>query len=193
MSTKKNIAIFASGRGSNAVKIYAHGRDHSLFNVGLIISNRRNPPIFDFAKEHGIPHIRMSKEDLQSNKGVLDTLNSYNIDMIVLAGFMLLIPEYLINAYPNKMINIHPALLPKYGGKGMYGSHVHQAVFEAKEDYSGITIHMVNKHYDEGHIILQVKCDVSNMSSPEQVASTVLTLEHRFYPLVVASMVNKLG
>ena len=180
-----NIAIFASGGGSNAEAIINHLKDHPYLSVCLIVSNRKNAGILDRAKKHGIETLLINRESFYETKDLTAKLNAYQIDLIVLAGFLWLIPEYLVQAFPNKIINIHPALLPKYGGKGMYGHHVHQAVFDNKEKESGPTVHYVNEHYDEGNIILQARCPLAPTDQPEDIARKVLSLEHQVYPVAV--------
>ena len=180
-----NIAIFASGGGSNAEAIIGHLKSHSKLSVNLIVSNRKDAGVLKRANRHGIDTFVFNREEFRENKNITAKLTSSKIDLIVLAGFLWLIPKYLIEAFPNKIINIHPALLPKYGGKGMYGHHVHQAVFDNKEKESGMTIHYVNQHYDEGNIILQARCQLFPNDQPEDIARKVLSLEHQFYPVAV--------
>ncbi len=187
----KRIAIFASGTGSNARCIHQYGTEHGAYEVVAILSNRKNAKVLDYAAEHGIEHIYFKRSQLQDPDFLLPYLEQLEVDLIVLAGFLLLIPEYLIEAYPARLINIHPALLPKYGGKGMYGIHVHTAVKEANEKESGITIHYVDQHYDEGRYIFQSKVKLSEEDTPEDIARRVLALEHHFFPRVVAGLVRK--
>ena len=170
-----NIAIFASGGGSNAEAIIQHLKDHSNLSVKLIVSNRKDAGVLSRANQHGIDTFVFNRQEFRENKNITTKLASSKIDLIVLAGFLWLIPKYLIEAFPNKVINIHPALLPKYGGKGMYGHHVHQAVFDNKEKESGLTIHYVNQHYDEGNIILQARCRLVSTDQPEDIARKVLS------------------
>lgn len=180
-----NIAIFASGGGSNAEAIIRHLKDHANLSVQLIVSNRKNAGVLDRAANHGIPTLIINREGFYEKKDLTAKLATHKIDLIVLAGFLWLIPKYLIKDFPNRVINIHPALLPKYGGKGMYGHHVHQAVFDNKEKESGLTIHYVNEHYDEGNIILQARCPLLPTDQPEDIARKVLSLEHQMYPVAV--------
>src|SRR5699024_3611548 len=149
---KNNIAVFASGAGSNTRKIISYFANRDSANITLIICNKSEAGVLQIADEKGIPSIVIKRKELVNSDYVLSVLKDYQIDWIILAGFLLKIPEYLVTAFPNHIINIHPALLPKYGGKGMYGAHVHKAVIEAKEKESGITIHFVNKEYDKGTI-----------------------------------------
>ncbi len=187
----KNIIIFASGSGSNAETIINHFKNSNFAKVSAVFTNKINAGVIDRAKNHEIPFEVFSKDDFQDEK-FLDTLNKYNPDLIVLAGFLLKVPEYLVKSFPNKIINIHPALLPNYGGKGMYGMNVHKAVFENKEKFSGMTIHYVNEHYDEGNIIFQDNINIEDCQTPEEVALKVLSLEHKNYPVVVEEEIVRL-
>ena len=161
----KNIAIFASGTGSNATKIVEHFSNHPTVKVALIISNKAKAKVLEMAKSNGIPTLLIKRTSFYQTEDLLTDLAIHQIDFIALAGFLWLIPPYLVKAFPNKMVNIHPALLPKYGGKGMYGQHVHQAVRENNESESGITLHFVNEAYDEGNIIFQAACPVTTTDS----------------------------
>ena len=156
----------------------------------MIFSNNKNAYVIQRAINHNIKHHIFSRTDFYETQNTLKILQNEKIDFIVLAGFLWLIPEYLINAYPNKIINIHPALLPKYGGKGMYGMHVHEAVVANKEKESGITIHFVNKEYDTGNVIFQAKCVVSPNDSAEDVAKKVHALEYEHFPAIIDQVVN---
>ena len=183
------IAIFASGRGSNAVKIHQYSLSDPQFQTVLVITNKRRAGVLNYAKEHNLDSHIINRESFYNTTEILNVLAQANVDLLVLAGFLWLIPEYLIQAYPNKIINIHPALLPKYGGKGMYGSHIHEAVYRSGDSHSGITIHYVNEAYDEGAIILQTRTGIQGLE-PESIASKVLTLEHHFYPRIVAGLAS---
>jgi len=185
---QKKIALFASGSGSNAENIVNYFKDNSDFEFPLIISNKKDAFIHERAKKMQIPSYTFPKEDFLTGEKILELLNNQKIDCIVLAGFLLKIPECLINAFPNKIINIHPALLPKFGGKGMYGSHVHEAVAEAGEKESGITIHYVNNNYDEGNIIFQAKCPVFATDTPNMIAEKVHLLEYEHFPKVIENI-----
>lgn len=180
-----NLAIFASGGGSNAEAIIGYLKGHSELSVGLIVSNRQDAGVLNRAANHGIETLVIDRKEFYENKKITARLADAQIDLIVLAGFLWLIPKYLIEYFPNRVINIHPALLPKYGGKGMYGHHVHQAVFDNKEKESGITIHYVNENYDEGNVILQAHCPLLPTDQPEDIARKVLSLEHQVYPVAV--------
>ena len=154
-------------------------------------SNRTDAFVLERARRHNLPTYTFTNKQLQESRDVLQKLQDEAIDFIVLAGFLRLIPGYLIDAYPNRVVNIHPALLPKWGGKGMWGHHVHEAVVQAKELESGITIHYVNGQYDEGGIIFQASCPLLPEDSPEAVAAKVLALEHAHYPKVVEQVIRK--
>ena len=186
-----NIAIFASGNGSNAEKIIEHFQNHSKIKIALVLSNKKEAFVLQRAEKHNIPTFTFTLSELNHTNNVIEKLNEYKIGFIVLAGFMVKIPNLLIKAYSGRIINIHPALLPKYGGKGMYGAHVHQAVINAKEQESGITIHYVNEHYDEGQIIFQAKCKISPNDTPESLAQKIHELEHTYYPQITEKVILK--
>ena len=179
------IAIFASGSGSNAENIVHYFSGSSEFQFPLIISNQTNAYIHKRAETLKIPSFTFTKEQFFDAKPVLELLTEYNIDAIVLAGFLLKIPTLLIQHFQDKIINIHPALLPKFGGKGMYGIKVHQAVKEAGEPETGITIHYVNENYDDGNILFQARCPISADDTAEMIAAKVHLLEHEYYPQII--------
>ena len=183
------IAIFASGSGSNAENIIRYFSDNKSVKVVLVLSNQSRSGVLIRAQLHNIPTFIFTKDDLNERTKVHDVLKDYNASMIVLAGFLLKIPLYMIEAYPNSILNIHPALLPKYGGKGMYGMNVHRAVVENNEQKSGITIHYVNENYDEGAIIFQATCDIDEHDLPEDVKTKVQALELRHFPSVIESII----
>jgi phosphoribosylglycinamide formyltransferase-1 len=185
-----NIAIFASGSGSNAENIIQYFSGKNNVHFPIILSNKENAGIHERAKRLGVPTCCFTSKELNETDKVLNLLKQYQIDFIVLAGFLLKIPANLLNHYPNKIINIHPALLPKYGGKGMYGSHVHEAVIAAKEKESGITIHYINELYDDGQLIFQAKCDVLPTDTPETLAIKIHRLEHKNFPLVIEKLIS---
>ncbi len=188
----KNIAILASGAGSNAQKILEHFSDRMDIAVRLIVSNKQEAGVLNIAKVASIDTFVVTRDSFYSSTDLLIELNKRNIDFIVLAGFLWLIPTYLIQHYPDRIINIHPALLPKYGGKGMYGHFVHEAVHLAKDSHSGITIHYVNEKYDEGSIVFQEKCEILPSDQPEDIAKKVQVLEHLYYPTVIDQLVSSL-
>ena len=181
-----NIAIFVSGSGTNCENIIRYFQDSKRARVSLVVSNKIDAYALVRAHNHGVPTEVWTKDRFSDAAATIELLSSYKIDFIVLAGFLLKVPDYLIVAYPQKIINIHPALLPAYGGKGMYGDHVHRAVLEAREQVSGITIHLVNERYDEGRHLLQATCPVLEGDSPETLASRIHELEHRFFPTTIA-------
>lgn len=188
----KKIAIFASGTGSNALKIIEHFAGIADAQIAFIISNNPAAPVLDIAKNHHISSIIINRTGFYKTEDILERLLGERIDFIVLAGFMWLVPAYLVAAFPGRIINIHPALLPKFGGKGMYGMNVHEAVYAAKETETGITIHYVNEHYDEGSIIFQAKCSLEPTDTPDLIALKIRTLEHQNFPLVVEKLVEEL-
>jgi phosphoribosylglycinamide formyltransferase-1 len=188
----KNIAILASGAGSNAQKILEHFSDRMDIAVRLIVSNKQEAGVLNIAKVASIDTFIVTRDSFYATTDLLVELDKRNIDFIVLAGFLWLIPPYLIQHYPDRIINIHPALLPKYGGKGMYGHFVHEAVHLAKETHSGITIHYVNEKYDEGSIVFQERCEILPSDQPEDIARKVQVLEHSYYPTVIDQLVSSL-
>ncbi|NOY96266.1 MAG: phosphoribosylglycinamide formyltransferase [Chlorobi bacterium] len=179
----KKIAIFASGSGTNAQNIIEYFKDKGKAEIDSLFSNNKNAYVLERARKLGIPTFILERESLMNTDEVVTLLKSRGVDLIVLAGFLWLIPENLIENFT--IINIHPALLPKYGGKGMYGMKVHNAIVENKETESGITIHFVNSRYDEGAIIFQAKCAVTPSDKPEDVAKKVHQLEYQHFPKVI--------
>jgi phosphoribosylglycinamide formyltransferase 1 len=191
MISKKRIAIFASGGGSNAESIVTYFIDNKHVKVTYFLTNNAEAGVIKRGKQMGIPTLVFSKKNFIESTEIIDFLKSQKIDLVVLAGFLWLIPEAFIKAFQNRIINIHPALLPKYGGKGMWGHHVHEAVVANKEKESGISIHLVNENYDEGEILFQAKCPVLSSDTAEQVASNVLKLEHEHFARVVGEYLNE--
>ena len=187
---KKNIAIFASGSGTNAENIIRYLQENDFIRVALVLSNRSDAYVLERANRLKVPSKVFLKDDWISGEQILALLREYNIDFIVLAGFLVRVPDVLLHAYPDKIINIHPALLPKFGGKGMYGDRVHEAVVTAGEKESGITIHYINEHYDEGNTIFQAKCPVLPEDSPADVAKKVHSLEYEYYPQVIEKLLS---
>lgn len=187
----KNIAVFASGSGTNAEKIFEKFAQHPKGRVKLLLTNNPKAGVIGRAARFNVPVQVFDKSILYGTDDVLKWLQKAEIDFIVLAGFLLKIPENIISAYQNNIINIHPALLPAYGGKGMYGIHVHRAVLEAGDQLTGITIHLVNEKYDAGKIILQVNCPINPTDTPEDVAAKVQKLEHQYYPEVIEELLAK--
>jgi phosphoribosylglycinamide formyltransferase-1 len=184
-STTKRLIIFASGGGSNAEAIINYFSENDLAEVVLIVTNKKEAGVLQRADKHNIPTLVINKKALGRKEYLLPALAAYKPDLLILAGFLLLIPAHLVEAYPEAILNIHPALLPKYGGKGMYGHHVHQAVFDNNEKASGPTIHLVNTQYDEGQILFQTEVALDPMDTPDIIAQKVLALEHRHYPQVI--------
>ncbi len=181
----KRVAIFASGAGSNALKFLEYFDTIDEVEITLVVSNNPKAGVLHYAEVHGVSTLVMDRDYFCDTTSILEVLKSEQVDLIVLAGFLWLIPAYLIQAYPAAIVNIHPALLPSYGGKGMYGMNVHKAVKRAQETVSGITIHYVNEKYDEGKHIFQAKCIIDISDTPEMIASKVLQLEHEHYSQVV--------
>lgn len=182
---KFRIAILASGNGSNAEAIIKHFKDHAFIEVGLVLSNKPTAFVLERAEKLGIKTKIFTRGQFLETREVLRWLLENNITHIVLAGFLWLIPDYLIKVYTDKIINIHPALLPKFGGKGMYGMKVHEAVKVSLEHETGITIHLVNEKYDDGKILFQGKCNVEDHYTPEKIAACVQGLEYKHYPKVI--------
>lgn len=186
----KNVAIFASGSGTNAENIARYFSKSETVKVAVVLSNNKNVGVHDRVNKLGIPSFVFSRDEFVEGTPILAKLAEYQIDLIVLAGFMNKISDTLLNAYPGKIINIHPALLPKHGGKGMYGMHVHEAVVAAGEKESGITIHYINENYDEGDIIFQATCEVLPADTAEEVATKVHALEYAHYPHVIEDLLK---
>jgi phosphoribosylglycinamide formyltransferase 1 len=184
----KRIAIFASGSGSNAQKIIEHFLNHPAIKVSLIVCNVPTAGVIQRAATYNVPVLLINKDEFLKGNGYIPDLKDAQIDFIVLAGFLWKVPEALIEAFRNKIVNIHPALLPKFGGKGMYGLKVHQAVIDAGEKESGITIHYVDEHYDHGDSILQAKCRVYDNDTAETLASRIHQLEHEHYPKTIEKL-----
>lgn len=186
----KNVAIFASGSGTNAENIARYFSKSETVKVAVVLSNNKNVGVHARVNKLGIPSFVFSRDEFVEGTPVLAKLAEYQTDLIVLAGFMNKISVPLLNAYPGKIINIHPALLPKHGGKGMYGMHVHEAVVAAGEKESGITIHYINENYDEGDIIFQATCEVLPADTAEEVATKVHALEYAHYPHVIEDLLK---
>lgn len=189
----KNLAIFASGSGTNAQNLIEYFSNSNTAKVKIIICNNPNAYVITRGNNLGIETIVLPKNELisESPTTLINTLQHHKISHILLAGYLLKIPAFLINLYPDKIINIHPALLPKFGGKGMYGHHVHQAVVDSKEKESGITIHLVDEKYDNGSILFQAKCKVLPTDTPDDVAAKIHLLEQENFPKVVDDYLKK--
>ena len=189
---KKRIAIFASGSGSNAQKIMEHFKRHADAEVVLILTNNPQAYVLQRADNFEIPSHIFNRHEFYDTDDVISLLKNLQVDIIVLAGFLWLVPQSLLSAFPNKIINLHPALLPKFGGKGMYGDNVHKAVLEAGEDESGITIHFVNAQFDEGEIIHQSRFKIEPGDNLEMVKFKGQQLEHQHFPKVIESLLKKM-
>jgi phosphoribosylglycinamide formyltransferase-1 len=186
----KKIVVFASGSGSNAENIIRHFKETKIAKVVSVFTNNPNAKVIERAKNHQIPVEIFSKNELLQ-RNVLQKIQEIDPDLIVLAGFLLKFPENIIELYPHKIINIHPALLPDYGGKGMYGMHIHRAIVNNKEKETGISIHYVNEHYDEGGIIFQKNVALTEEDTPETVAEKIHELEQQFFPEVIEKLLSE--
>jgi phosphoribosylglycinamide formyltransferase 1 len=184
-----NIAIFASGSGTNAENIIRFFRTHQEIRVSLVLCNKPDAGVIERAKNLEIELVIFNRKDLYESHLILKKLEKHQITHIVLAGFLWLIPKSLLDAYPEAIINIHPALLPDYGGKGMYGSRVHEAVIANRDQESGITIHYVNEKYDDGNIIFQARCRIDEGETPESLAAKIHRLEYAHYPRVIEEVI----
>lgn len=187
----KYIAILASGSGTNAENISRYFADSASIRVAVVLSNNQKAGVHERVGRLGIPSFVFTSEEFAEGTLILKKLIEYKVELVVLAGFMNRISEVLLDAYPDKMINIHPSLLPKYGGKSMYGMHVHEAVVVAGEKETGITIHYLNDQYDKGGVIFQASCPVVASDTPEEVAARVHELEYTFYPQVIENLLNQ--
>lgn len=188
----KRIAILASGSGSNAENIANYFKSMPDIEISIILSNKKDAFVLERANKLNISNQSFSRNDFYETNTIVDLLKSKQIDLVVLAGFLWLVPNSLIQAFQNKIINIHPALLPNYGGKGMYGMNVHHAVINNNEKESGITIHLVNEKYDDGETILQAKCQITENDSAEDLANKIHELEYKYFPRAIESYLNKL-
>jgi len=187
----KRIAIFASGSGSNAENIAQYFRLNDQVEISIIVSNKTNAFVHQRAKKLGIPSLTITRNMFYKTDQLINILQCLEIDLIVLAGFLWLVPEQLISSFPSQIINVHPALLPKYGGKGMYGQHVHEAVKANGDKETGITIHYVNPKYDEGQIIHQSKCTLTLTDTVEDITKKIHALEFEYFPKVIESLLLK--
>ena len=183
------IAVFVSGGGTNLQRIAEYFANNPKVEIANVICNNPEAYAIERARNLNIPCKIINRAEFKSEEFSKELLDQ-NIDLIVLAGFLWLVPQHLIDAFPNKIINIHPALLPNYGGKGFYGEHVHEAVVAAKEEYSGITIHYVNEHYDSGDIIFQAKVELDEGETPDSLAAKIHVLEYRHYPEVIEGLIR---
>jgi len=189
---KKNIAIFASGEGSNAFAISQYFAGRRDVTIKILLSNKSNVAVHAKMQSMNIPSVTFSREQWQQADEVLELLRANDIDLIVLAGFLCIIPDAIIDAYQGRIINIHPSLLPRHGGPGMWGHHVHKAVIDAGDTQSGITIHHVMTEVDGGEIIFQASCQVMHDDTPDTLAARIHALEHAHYPVVIESLLSQL-
>jgi phosphoribosylglycinamide formyltransferase-1 len=185
------IAIFASGSGTNAQNIIEYFGNKKTAEVSYVLSNKKDAYVLKRAQNYNIPVHTFERYEFYETDRILNFLKEKGIDWIILAGFLWLIPENIVDSFTNRIINIHPALLPKFGGKGMYGLNVHKAVLDNKEKETGITIHYVNKKYDEGNIIFQTKCRVDESDTPESLAQKVHKLEYKYYPEIIEKLIKE--
>ncbi len=181
----KNIAIFASGNGTNAERIISYFKESELAQVDVVLTNKIDAGVIERAHSLFVDVHVFARDDFYNSNKILDIIAKYNIDLIVLAGFLWLVPENILDKYENSIVNIHPALLPAYGGKGMYGARVHEAVIAAGDDKSGITIHKVNKLYDDGQIIFQAEVKIDSNETPDSLAGKIHLLEYEHFPEVI--------
>ena len=188
----KNIAIFASGNGTNAERIMDYFSANDTVNIRLILTNNPEAGVIARAQKFDVPCLVFTRNEFYHSDKIDKILEENDIDLIVLAGFLWLIPTSIVQTFPGRIINIHPALLPKYGGKGMFGHYVHEAVIANKETQSGITIHYVNEHYDEGNILFQAICEVKKDDTPNSLASRIHKLEYAYFPVVIEKLVGEL-
>ena len=192
LNLKKRIAIFASGSGSNAQKIMEYFKKHNDVEVAIILTNNPEAYVLQRADNFEIPSHIFDKHEFYKTDDVVNLLKNLQVDIIVLAGFLWLIPQNLLKSFPNKIINIHPALLPKHGGKGMYGDKVHQSILDSAEEESGITIHFVNEHFDEGEVIHQSRFRIEGSDDLEMIKFKGQQLEHLHYPRVIEQLLKKM-
>ena len=191
MKTCPRLAVFASGSGSNAQRLAEYFAGSGIAEVSVIYCNNPDAFVLERARLLGIPAVLIKRDSFYNDISVLDDLKSREIDWVILAGFLWLVPDYILKAFPKRIINIHPALLPAYGGKGMYGMKVHQSVIAARESESGITIHYVNEKYDEGDIVFQAKCPIEKDDTPEMLAAKIHELEFEHFPRLIEKLIIK--
>ena len=187
------LAIFASGSGTNAEQLIRYFSKSETIKVVVVLSNNLKAGVHLRSEKLNIPTFSFTREAFSAGKSILETLQTFQVDYIILAGFLNKIPELLLDAYPNRILNIHPSLLPKFGGKGMYGHHVHEAVLSAGEAHTGITIHTIDAHYDEGSILFQADCPVFPTDSADTLAARVHELEYQHYPRVIEAWIRNSG
>lgn len=190
MNKMKRIAVFASGNGTNCENIIRYFSTSVCARVAVVITNNCKAKVIERAEKLDTPVVVMPRADINNESKITKVMHEYEIDFIVLAGFMLFVPDFLIEAYKNRIVNIHPSLLPKYGGKGMYGIHVHEAVKNNNEKESGITIHLVNNEYDKGEIVAQFSTAIDSNDTVDEIASKVHSLEYEYYPKVIENLLK---
>ena len=186
-----NVAIFVSGSGTNCENIINYFKGSEAVNIALVLSNRDDAYALVRAKKLNVPTLVMPRDNFKMYNDLMPAMQHYRIDFIVLAGFLLMVPEFLIKAYPQKIVNIHPALLPKYGGKGMYGHYIHEAVKAAGESETGITIHYVSEKCDDGEMIFQVKTPLSVSDTPDDIAAKIHLMEQKYYPEIIEKVIKE--
>ncbi|MFH2142915.1 MAG: phosphoribosylglycinamide formyltransferase [Bacteroidota bacterium] len=186
----KKIALFASGSGTNVENIINYFKDNQQIHIELVMTNNPDAYVIKRAEKSGTDCMIFNKNDFYNTDNVLNTLINRKIDFIILAGFLWLVPSALINYYPKKIVNIHPALLPKFGGKGMYGMKVHESVIANKEKESGITVHLVNEKYDDGSVIFQKRCEITSVDNAESLANKIHKIEYEYYPQIIEKIVT---
>ena len=186
------IAIFASGAGTNAHNICRYFSKNPLAEVALMLTHNPKSGLFDFSLDVGVPVLLLSQAQYRSGDYLLQVMQNYQVDLVVLAGYLKKIPPELVASFPQRIVNIHPSLLPEFGGKGMYGSHVHQAVIAAGKEYSGITIHYVNNIYDNGEIIFQASLEIGPHPTPDALQKAIHDLEYKYYPLILENVCKNL-
>lgn len=188
----KNIAIFASGNGTNAERIVTYFAKKEIAQVSLVLTNKKDAGVIERSKRLQISCLVFDRNTFYQTDEIILTLKKNQIDLVVLAGFLWLVPKNILETYPNRIVNIHPALLPKYGGKGMFGHHVHEAVIDSEDKTSGITIHFVNEKYDDGQIIFQKEVEIEAGETPDSLAEKIHKLEYRHFPEVIESLLQKI-
>lgn len=191
ITSKKRIALFASGGGSNVFNIITHFENSETVEIALVLSNKRNAGALKHATKANIKAYPFNHADFFESKAVINLLKIEKIDYIILAGFLWKVPENILQSFENKILNIHPSLLPKYGGKGMYGKHVHEAVLKNKEIETGITIHLVNEKYDDGEIVKQAKCKIEEKETLSSLQNKISDLEKEFFPITIEQFITK--
>ena len=187
-----NIAVFASGSGSNCENLIRHFADSNVARVAVVVCNKPDAYVLERARKLGVPSVVVTRQELQQPEVVMPLVEKYQIGFVALAGFLPIVPDYLINAFPRRMVNIHPSLLPKFGGKGMWGHHVHEAVKAAGETETGMTVHYVTSQCDGGDIVAQFRTPLDPADTPDDIAAKEHVLEMKYFPQVVEELVSHL-